>query len=201
MTAVLAVLLVLGAVVLCAVAWHTRHPDAPGIPDRENGGLTTTDETWAADVRQMVLDLKATKNTPPWPPLPHPDAAAGSQGGGHDWLAAPTPASLSPAAGMVAGESPARLQSRADETPAAGDPVTHDLWDHGPDEWTTRLVPAAEAPAAQDWAAALPPMSERLRQGLRDAEDAQRWPDLQHGYGFADGTGTFTRIVEDGEVA
>jgi hypothetical protein len=98
---------------------------------------------------------------------------------------------------MVAGENPARL-SMAHETPAAGDPVTHDLWDHGPDEWTTRLVPAAEAPAAQDWAAALPPMSERLRQGLRDAEDAQRWPELQHGFGFADGTGTFTRIVEDG---
>ena len=197
MTAVLAVLLVLGAVVLCAAAWHTRHPDAPGVPDRENGALTAWDP---AELREWTLELHHTKNTPPWPPLPHPDAAADSQGGGHDRLAAPTPASLSPAAGMVAGENPARLPM-GHETPAAGDPVTHDLWDHGPDEWTTRLVPAAEAPAAQDWAAALPPMSERLRQGLRDADDAQRWPELQHGYGYADGTGTFTRIVEDGEVA
>jgi hypothetical protein len=196
MTAVLAVLLVLGAVVLCAVAWHTRHLDAPGVPDRENGALTAWDP---AELREWTLELHHTKSTPPWPPLPHPDAAAGSQGGGHDWLAAPTPASLSPAAGMVAGENPARL-SMGHETPAAGDPVTHDLWDHGPDEWTTRLVPAAEAPAAQDWAAALPPMSERLRQGLRDADDAQRWPELQHGFGFADGTGTFTRIIEDGAV-
>ena len=194
MTAVLAVLLVLGAVVLAAAGWHTRHPDAPGVPDRENGALTAWDP---AELREWTLELHHTKSTPPWPPLPHPDAAAGSQGGGHDWLAAPTPASLSPAAGMVAGENPARLPM-GHETPAAGDPVTHDLWDHGPDEWTTRLVPAAEAPAAQDWAVALPPMSERLRQGLRDAEDAQRWPDLQHGYGFADGTGTFTRIIEDG---
>ena len=195
MTAVLAVLLVLGAVVLCAVAWHTRHPGAPGVPDRENGALTAWDP---AELHEWTLELHHTKSTPPWPPLPHPDAAAGSQGGGHDWLAAPTPASQSPAAGMVAGENPARLHSRADETPAAGDPVTHDLWDHGPDEWTTRLVPAAEAPAAQDWAAALPPMSPQLAQGIRDAEDRERWPELQHGFGFADGTGTFTRIVEDG---
>ena len=194
MTAVLAALLVLAAVVLCAAAWHTRHPDAPGVPDRENGALTAWDP---AELREWTLELHHTKNTPPWPPLPHPDAAAGSQGGGHDWLAAPTPASLSPAAGMVAGENPARLPM-GHETPAAGDPVTHDLWDHGPDEWTTRLVPAAEAPAAQDWAAALPPMSPQLAQGIRDAEDAQRWPELQHGFGFADGTGTFTRIVEDG---
>ena len=191
MTAVLAVLLVVGAVILCAAAWHTRGHGA--VPFQELAP-PADDDTWA---QELLIEVKATKNTPPWPPLPHPDAAAGSQGGGHDWLAAPTPASLSPAAGMVAGENPARL-SMAHETPAAGDPVTHDLWDHGPDEWTTRLVPAAEAPAAQDWAAALPPMSERLRQGLRDAEDAQRWPELQHGFGFADGTGTFTRIVEDG---
>jgi hypothetical protein len=249
MTAVLAVLLVLGAVVLCVTAWRTRGHEPPGIPDREAGALTAWDP---AELREWTLELHHTKSTPPWPPLPHPDAAAGSQGGGHAptreddqgravrvcandsrpaaradltgslssrphqegpqplsappaegthaWLAAPTPASQPPAAGMVAGENPARLPM-GHETPAAGDPVTHDLWDHGPDEWTTRLVPAAEAPAAQDWAAALPPMSERLRQGLRDAEDAQRWPDLQHGYGFADGTGTFTRIVEDGEVA
>ena len=194
MTAVLAAVLVLAAVVLCAVAWHTRHPGAPGVPDREMGGLTTTDESWPDVVHQMVIDIKATKNTPPWELASL--AEAGTQGGGHDWLAAPTPASLSPAAAMVAGENPARLPM-GHETPAAGDPVTHDLWDHGPDEWTTRLVPAAEAPAAQDWAVALPPMSERLRQGLRDAEDAQRWPDLQHGFGFTDGTGAFTRIVFD----
>ena len=197
MTAVLAVLLVLGAVVLCAVAWHTRGHGAPGVPDREMGGLTTTDESWPDVVHQMVIDIKATKNTPPWPPLPHPKVHGG-QDGGHDWLAAPTPASLSPAAGMVAGENPARPSGEGCETPAAGDPVTHDLWDHGPDEWTTRLVPAAEAPAAQDWAAALPPMSPQLAQGIRDAEDRERWPELQHGFGFADGTGTFTRIIEDG---
>ena len=193
MTAVLAVLLVLGAVVLCAAAWHTRHPGAPGVPDRENGALTAWDP---AELREWTLELHHTKSTPPWPPQPHPKVHGG-QDGGHDWLAAPTPASLSPAAGMVAGENPARL-SMAHETPAAGDPVTHDLWDHGPDEWTTRLVPAAEAPAAQDWAAALPPMSPQLAQGIRDAEDRERWPELQHGFGFADGTGTFTRIIEDG---
>jgi len=55
-----------------------------------------------------------------------------------------------------------------------------------------------DVPAAQDWAVTLPPMSPQLAQGLRDAEDAQRWPDLQHGYGYADSTGTFTRIVGDG---
>ena len=38
----------------------------------------------------------------------------------------------------------------------------------------------------------------QLAQGIRDAEDRERWPELQHGFGFADGTGTFTRIVEDG---
>ena len=64
---------------------------------------------------------------------------------------------------------------------------------HGP--WTTRKVRADEA---RDWRPVLPPMSPQLAQGIRDAEDAQRWPELQHGYGFADGTGTFTRIVEDG---
>jgi hypothetical protein len=165
------------------------------------GGLTTTDESWPDVVHQMVIDIKATKNTPPWPPLPHPDAAAGSQGGGHAWLAAPTPASQPPAAGMVAGENPARVPM-GHETPAAGDPVTHDLWQPRPaDEWTTELIPAAAVAAAQDWAAALPPMSPQLAQGLRDAEDRERWPELQHGYGFADGTGTFTRIVDDGKVA
>ena len=197
MTAVLAVLLVVGAVVLCAAAWRTRGHEPPGVPDRENGGLTTTDETWAADVRQMVLDLKATKNTPPWPPLPHPDAAAGSQGGGHGWLAAPTLPSQEP----VAPWRGRRADHQEADGNLAGDPVTHDLWDHGPDEWTTELIPAAAVAAAQDWAAALPPMSPQLAQGLRDAEDRERWPELQHGYGFADGTGTFTRIVADGEVA
>jgi hypothetical protein len=196
---VLAVLLVLAAVVLCAVAWHTRHPDAPGVPDRENGALTAWDP---AELREWTLELHHTKNTPPWPPLPHPDAAAGSQGGDHDWLAAPTPASLSPAAGMVAGEIPARPSGEGCETPAAGDPVTHDLWQPRPaDEWTTELIPAVHADDARDWAVALPPMSPQLAQGLRDADDAQRWPDLQHGFGFADGTGAFARYVDDGEVA
>ena len=199
MTAVLAVLLVVGAVVLCAAAWRTRGHEPPGVPDREMGGLTTTDESWPDVVHQMVIDIKATKNTPPWELASL--AEAGTQGGGHDWLAAPTPASLSPAAGMVAGENPARPRE-GDETPAAGDPVTHDLWQPRPaDEWTTELIPAAAVAAAQDWAAALPPMSPQLAQGLRDAEDRERWPELQHGYGFADGTGTFTRIVDDGKVA
>jgi hypothetical protein len=59
-TAVLAVLLVLGAVVLCAVAWHTRHPDAPGIPDREAGALTAWDP---AELREWTLELHHTKST------------------------------------------------------------------------------------------------------------------------------------------
>ena len=196
MTAVLAVLLVLGAVVLCAAAWHTRHPGAPGVPDRENGALTAWDP---AELHEWTLELHHTKSTPPWPPLPHPDAAAGSQGGGHDWLAAPTRPSQEPVApwrgrradhqeadGNLAGDPP---------MPAPSHPETWTDY-HGP--WTTRKVRADEA---RDWRPVLPPMSPQLAQGIRDADDAQRWPDLQHGYGFADGTGTFTRIVEDGEVA
>ena len=196
MTAVLAVLLVLGAVVLAAAGWHTRHPDAPGVPDRENGALTAWDP---AELREWTLELHHTKSTPPWPPLPHPDAAAGSQGGGHDWLAAPTLPSQEPVApwrgrradhqeadGNLAGDPP---------MPAPSHPETWTDY-HGP--WTTRKVRADEA---RDWRPVLPPMSPQLAQGIRDADDAQRWPDLQHGYGFADGTGTFTRIVEDGEVA
>ena len=196
MTAVLAVLLVLGAVVLCAAAWHTRHPGAPGVPDRENGALTAWDP---AELREWTLELHHAKSTPPWPPLPHPDAAAGSQGGGHDWLAAPTLPSQEPVApwrgrradhqeadGNLAGDPP---------MPAPSHPETWTDY-HGP--WTTRKVRADEA---RDWRPVLPPMSAQLAQGIRDAEDAQRWPELQHGYGYADGTGTFTRIVEDGEVA
>jgi len=195
-TAVLAVLLVLGAVVLAAVAWHTRHPGAPGVPDRENGALTAWDP---AELHEWTLELHHTKSTPPWPPLPHPDAAAGSQGGGHDWLAAPTLPSQEPVApwrgrradhqeadGNLAGDPP---------MPAPSHPETWTDY-HGP--WTTRKVRADEA---RDWRPVLPPMSAQLAQGIRDAEDAQRWPELQHGYGYADGTGTFTRIVEDGEVA
>ena len=67
MTAVLAVLLVLGAVVLCAAAWHTRHPGAPGVPDRENGALTAWDP---AELREWTLELHHTKSTPPWLPRP-----------------------------------------------------------------------------------------------------------------------------------
>ena len=196
MTAVFAVLLVLGAVVLCAVAWHTRHPGAPGVPDRENGALPAWDP---AELQEWNVERKKTKSTPPWPPLPHPDAAAGSQGGGHDWLAAPTLPSQEPVApwrgrradhqeadGNLAGDPP---------MPAPSHPETWTDY-HGP--WTTRKVRADEA---RDWRPVLPPMSAQLAQGIRDAEDAQRWPELQHGYGYADGTGTFTRIVEDGEVA
>ena len=192
MTAVLAVLLVLGAVVLCAVTWRTRGHERPGVPDREMGALTAWDP---AELREWTLELHHTKNTPPWPPLPHPDAAAGSQGGGHDWLAAPTLPSQEP----VAPWRGRRADHQEADGNLAGDPVTHDLWQPRPaDEWTTELIPAVDVPAAQDWAVTLPPMSPQLAQGLRDAEDAQRWPDLQHGYGYADSTGTFTRIVGDG---
>ena len=191
MTAVLAVLLVLAAVVLCAAAWHTRHPDAPGVPDRENGALTAWDP---AELREWTLELHHTKNTPPWPPLPHPDAAAGSQGGDHDWLAAPTPASLSPAAGMVAGENPARL-SMGHETPAAGDPPmpapSHpETWTdyHGP--WTTRKVRADE-PA--DPVADLTGAAERIRALSLDEYEAA-FPGWEHG------TGWF-RAIDGGEVA
>ena len=196
MTAVFAVLLVLGAVVLCAVAWHTRHPGAPGVPDRENGALTAWDP---AELHEWTLELHHTKSTPPWPRRRGGVAAAGSQGGGHDWLAAPTLPSQEPVApwrgrradhqeadGNLAGDPP---------MPAPSHPETWTDY-HGP--WTTRKVRADEA---RDWRPVLPPMSPQLAQGIRDADDAQRWPDLQHGYGFADGTGTFTRIVEDGEVA
>ena len=178
MTAVFAVLLVLGAVVLCAVAWHTRHPGAPGVPDRENGALPAWDP---AELQEWNVERKKTKSTPPWPPLPHPDAAAGSQGGGHDWLAAPTPASLSPAAGMVAGENPARL-SMGHETPAAGDPVTHDLWQPRPaDEWTTEEAHADEprdlrrAPGTRSRAdagmRAVPPGVQRVHEEVAGGEE------------------------------
>jgi hypothetical protein len=224
MTAVLAVLLVLGAAVLCAVAWHTRHPGAPGVPDRENGALTAWDP---AELREWTLELHHTKSTPPWPPLPHPDAAAGSQGGGH----APTreddqgravrvcandsrPAARADLTGSLSSRPPQKGPQPLSAPPAEGThawlaaplpgdppmpaPSHPETWTdyHGP--WTTRKVRADEA---RDWRPVLPPMSPQLAQGIRDADDAQRWPDLQHGYGFADGTGTFTRIVADGEVA
>ena len=192
MTAVLAALLVLAAVVLCAAAWHTRHPDAPGVPDRENGALTAWDP---AELREWTLELHHTKNTPPWPPLPHPDAAAGSQGGDHDWLAAPTPASLSPAAGMVAGEIPARPSGEGCETPAAGDPPmpapSHpETWTdyHGP--WTTRKV-RADVPA--DPVADLTGAAERIRALSLDEYEAA-FPGWEHG------TGWF-RAIDGGEVA
>jgi len=193
MTAVLAALLVLAAVVLCAAAWHTRHPDAPGVPDRENGALTAWDP---AELREWTLELHHTKNTPPWPPLPHPDAAAGSQGGDHDWLAAPTPASLSPAAGMVAGENPARPSGEGCETPAAGDPPmpapSHpETWTdyHGP--WTTRKVRADDVPA--DPVADLTGAAERIRALSLDEYEAA-FPGWEHG------TGWF-RAIDGGEVA
>ena len=173
MTAVLAVLLVLGAVVLCAVAWRTRGHERPGVPDREMGALTAWDP---AELREWTLELHHTKSTPPW-------------------LAAPTLPSQEP----VAPWRGRRADHQEADGNLAGDPVTHDLWQPRPaDEWTTELIPAVDVPAAQDWAVTLPPMSPQLAQGLRDAEDAQRWPDLQHGYGYADSTGTFTRIVGDG---
>jgi hypothetical protein len=43
----------------------------------------------------------------------------------------------------------------------------------------------------------LPPMSELLRQGLADAADTQRWPELMHGHGFSDASGTFAAILGD----
>ena len=173
MTAVLAVLLVLGAVVLCAVAWRTRGHDTPGVPDREMGGLTTTDESWPDVVHQMVIDIKATKNTPPWPPLPHPDAAAGSQGGGDDWLAAPAPASHGPA-----GDPP---------MPAPSHPETWTDY-HGP--WTTRKV-RADVPA--DPVADLTGAAERIRALSLDEYEAA-FPGWEHG------TGWF-RAIDGGEVA
>jgi hypothetical protein len=112
---------------------------------------------------------------PPWPP-----AVARPYGQGGD---------QAPAAGMVAGEIPAQ-PDRGHETPAAGDLVTHAdtaLW-----EGHAALIPARGAP--ED---GLPPMSGMLRQALRDAEDAARWPDLQPGYGYADDTGEFARIMAE----
>ena len=170
MTAVLAVLLVLAAVVLCAAAWHTRHPDAPGVPDRENGALTAWDP---AELREWTLELHHTKSTPPWPPLPHPDAAAGSQGGGHDWLAAPTPASHGPA-----GDPP---------MPAPSHPETWTDY-HGP--WTTRKV-RADVPA--DPVADLTGAAERIRALSLDEYEAA-FPGWEHG------TGWF-RAIDGGEVA
>ena len=170
MTAVLAVLLVLGAVVLAAAGWHTRHPDAPGVPDRENGALTAWDP---AELREWTLELHHTKSTPPWPPLPHPDAAAGSQGGGHDWLAAPTPASHGPA-----GDPP---------MPAPSHPETWTDY-HGP--WTTRKV-RADVPA--DPVADLTGAAERIRALSLDEYEAA-FPGWEHG------TGWF-RAIDGGEVA
>ena len=244
MTAVLAVLLVLGAVVLCVAAWRTRGHEPPGIPDREAGALTAWDP---AELREWTLELHHTKSTPPWPPLPHPDAAAGSQGGGHAptreddqgravrvcapesrpaaradltgslssrphqegpqplsappaegthaWLAAPTPASHGPAAGMVAGEIPAQPRE-GDETPAAGDPPmpapSHpETWTdyHGP--WTTRKVRADDV--AADPVADLTGAAERIRALSLDEYEAA-FPGWEHG------TGWF-RAIDGGEVA
>ena len=78
MTAVFAVLLVLGAVVLCAVAWHTRHPGAPGVPDRENGALPAWDP---AELQEWNVERKKTKSTPPWLPAAASGCGSGGQGG------------------------------------------------------------------------------------------------------------------------
>ena len=171
MTAVLAVLLVLGAVILCAVAWRTRGHERPGVPDREMGALTAWDP---AELREWTLELHHTKSTPPWPPLPHPDAAAGSQGGGHDWLAAPTPASHGPA-----GDPP---------MPAPSHPETWTDY-HGP--WTTRKVRADDVPA--DPVADLTGAAERIRALSLDEYEAA-FPGWEHG------TGWF-RAIDGGEVA
>ena len=55
--------------VLSAAAWHTRHRDGPGVPDRENGALTAWDP---AQLREWTLELHHTDGSPPWPPAPIP---------------------------------------------------------------------------------------------------------------------------------
>ena len=78
MTAVLAVLLVLGAVVLCVAAWRTRGHEPPGIPDREAGALTAWDP---AELREWTLELHHTKSTPPWLSAAASGCGSGGQGG------------------------------------------------------------------------------------------------------------------------
>jgi hypothetical protein len=213
MTAVLAVLLVLGAVVLCAVAWHTRGHERPGVPDQEAGALTAWDP---AELREWTLELHHTKSTPPWPPLPHPKVPGGGQDGGQllsresaapwrgsradhqeageypaedqAWLAAPTSASHGPAAESVCSDG--------SRDPAAGDPPmpapSHpETWTdyHGP--WTTRKVRADDV--AADPVADLTGAAERIRALSLDEYEAA-FPGWEHG------TGWF-RAIDDGEVA
>ena len=195
MTAVLAAVLVLAAVVLCAAAWRTRGHDTPGIPDREGGALTAWDP---AELREWTLELHHTKSTPPWPPAQTPQSPSGQDGGqllsrepvapwrgrradhqeageypaeGHEFLTAPLPA-----------EAP------SPPMPAPSHPETWTDY-HGP--WTTRKVRADDVPA--DPVADLTGAAERIRALSLDEYEAA-FPGWEHG------TGWF-RAIGGGEVA
>jgi hypothetical protein len=106
-TVVFAALFLTLLAVLSVAAWHTRHRDGPGVPDREQGALTAWDP---AQLREWTLELHHTDGSPPWPPAPIPtDGTQGDHGGArirlvtHDDTAlwAPRPQLPAPAAPPV----------------------------------------------------------------------------------------------------
>ena len=98
-----------------------------------------------------------------------------------------------PGAGMVAGESPARPQGEAHETPAPGPGV--------PGREEAAEPPRTAAPPAGDLDQyGLPPMSDALRAALADAEraqaDAERRASPEYPWGDWT-TGSFAAICEE----
>jgi hypothetical protein len=123
--------------------WHLLRavPRLPGPPPREMGGLTAWDP---AELRRWTVEVHHTNDTPPWGPAASP---AGAQDGGQP-----------PAAGMVPGHGQG--------SPAAGDPVTHDLWQPRP------APPLTPPPAPGDAIAGLTGAAGQVRNLTLDEYEA-----------------------------
>jgi hypothetical protein len=97
-----------------------------------------------------------------------------------------TPGRVTPAAG-------AAVTQRTGPQHTAGRPAGGPVSGASPPETPGPASRLSAGPGA----GRLPPMSPRLAAAVQDATDAERYPDLMHGYGFADRTGEFTRIVAE----
>jgi hypothetical protein len=175
------------------VAWRTRGHDTPGVPDQGMGALTAWDP---AELRKWTLELHHTENTPPWPPLPHPEEAlAGGQDGGQLLSREPVApwrgrradhqeAGEYPAGGHEFLTAPLPAAAASPPMPVPSHPETWTDY-HGP--WTTRKVSAGDPVADLTGAA------ERIRALSLDEYEAA-FPAWEHG------TGWF-RAIGGGEVA
>jgi hypothetical protein len=110
MTAVFAVLLVLGAIVLCTVAWRTRHHHDPD-PEWDEAEL----RAWKLQLPDDTIEYAAVENAPPWPL--HPPEPARGRGGGHVHL--------------ITHDDTALWEGHTQIIPAAQDNAIGDLTDAG----------------------------------------------------------------------